>query len=292
MITVTQLRAFLAVARAGGVQAAAEELHVSQPSVSAALAALERELGADLLEREGRGVRLSEAGRAFEPYAAQVLGLLEQGRQAAVETDRTRQARIRVTAVHTAGEYLLPPLIQAYRNVQPDAEILLEIGNNAVVLDRLTTHRADVGVGGEPAVRDVVGEPFLENELVVVGSEAPPDLATATWLLREPGSGTRAATERLLSERKLDPPSVLTLGSNGAIKSALAIGLGVTLISRHAVARELRDGTLVQIPVKGTWFTRRWHILSARGVPNRPAVDAFRAFLHSGAARKAIEQNL
>ncbi len=292
MITVTQLRAFLAVARAGGVQAAAEELHVSQPSVSAALAALERELGAELLEREGRGVRLSEAAHAFEPYAAQVLGLLEQGRQAAVETDRTRQARIRVAAVHTAGEYLLPPLIQAYRAVRPDAEILLEIGNNAVVLDRLTTHRADVGVGGEPTTRAVVGEPFLENELIVVGREVPPELGAATWLLREPGSGTRAATERLLAERKLEPPSVLTLGSNGAIKRALAIGLGVTLISRHAVARELHDGSLVRIPVKGAWFTRRWHVLRARGVPSRPSVDAFQAFLHSPAARDAIERSL
>ena len=78
MITVTQLRAFLAVARSGGVQAAAEQLHVSQPSVSAALAALARELGIELVEREGRGVRLTEAGTAFEPYAAQVLGLLDQ----------------------------------------------------------------------------------------------------------------------------------------------------------------------------------------------------------------------
>ncbi len=292
MITVTQLRAFLAVARAGGVQAAAEQLHVSQPSVSAALSALARELGAELLEREGRGVRLTEAGTAFEPYAAQVLGLLDRGREAALEADGERRARIRVISVHTAGEYLLPPLIQAYRELEPGAEILLEIANSETVLERLASHRADLGIGGSPNVRDIVGEPFLDNELVVVGREVPEDLGKVTWLLREPGSGTRAATERFLAERKLEPPERLTLGSNGAIKRALGIGLGVTLISAHAVARELRDGQLVQIPARGTWFVRRWNVLLARTLPPRPAVQAFRDFLHSEAAREAIEQAL
>jgi DNA-binding transcriptional LysR family regulator len=159
------------------------------------------------------------------------------------------------------------------------------------VLERLTTHRADVGIGGEPTVRDVAGEPFLENELIVVGRDVPDDLGSATWLLREPGSGTRAATQRLLAERRLEP-TILTLGSNGAIKRALGIGLGVTLISQHAVARELREGELVRIPVKGNWFERRWHVLHARSVPERPAVAAFRAFLHSPAARTAIERSL
>ena len=147
MLTVTQLRAFLAVARSGGVQTAASQLHVSQPSVSAALGALARELGVQLVERDGRGVRLTEAGSAFVPYAAEVLGLLDQGRQAAVEADGVRRARIRVVAVNTAGEYLLPPLIQAYRREHPGAEILLEIGNRATVYERLTSHRADLGVG-------------------------------------------------------------------------------------------------------------------------------------------------
>jgi DNA-binding transcriptional LysR family regulator len=289
VITVTQLRAFLAVVRAGGVQAAAERLHVSQPSVSAASSALARELGVELLEREGRGVRLTEAGTAFEPYAAQVLGLLEQGRRAALEADRTRAARIRVVAVNTAGEYLLPPLIQAYRAVQPGAEILLEIGNREAMLERLRSHEADLGVGGQPPGREVEGTPFLDNDLVVVGREAPAALGQATWLLREPGSGTRAATERFLAAQGLDPPELLTLGSNGAVKQALAIGLGVTLISVHAVRLELLQGRLVQIPAPGTPLERPWYVLLPRGIPTRPAVAAFRDFLHSASARAAID---
>lgn len=292
MITVTQLRAFVAVARAGGVQAAAEQLYVSQPSVSAALSALARELGVELVEREGRGVRLTEAGAAFEPFAAQVLGLLDQGRQAALEADGARRARIRVAAVNTAGEYLLPPLIQVYRELQPGAEILLEIGNRETMLEALSSHRADVGVGGRPPGRELDGAPFLENELIVVGREAPADLGQATWLLREPGSGTRALTEHFLAERGLEPPERLTLGSIGAVKQALAIGLGVTLISVHAVSRELREGELVRIPVAGTPLVRSWFVLLPRGVPTRPAVRRFCEFLHSEEARRAIETSL
>ena len=84
----------------------------------------------------------------------------------------------------------------------------------------------------------------------------------------------------------------MTLGSNGAIKRALGIGLGLTLISAHAVARELRDGQLVRIPARGSWFVRRWNVLLSRTLPPRPAVEAFRVFLHSDAARRAIEQAL
>jgi DNA-binding transcriptional LysR family regulator len=292
MVTVTQLRALVAVAQTGAVQAAAEQLHVSQPSVSAALSALARELGVELVEREGRGIRLTDAGSVFEPYAAQVLGLLEQGGAAAREARSAQAARIRVVAVNTAGEYLLPPLIQAYRAVEPDAEILLEIGNRETMLEQLRSHQADLGVGGRPPGGELEGEEFLENELIVVGREAPEALGQATWLLREPGSGTRAATERYLAEHGLDPAERLTLGSNGAVKQALAIGLGVTLISAHAVGRELREGRLVQVPARGTPLVRPWYVLLPRGVPTRRSVAAFRDFLHSPEARKAIDESL
>lgn len=290
-VTLTQLKTFLAVSRSGSVGEAARQLVVSQPSVSSALAALEREVGVDLLERHGRGVRLTAAGEAFVPYAAEVLGLLEQGREAAHEADRPARGRIRVTAVNTAGEYLLPPLVQAYRRVEPDAEVLLEVGNRRTVLDRVESREADVGIGGRPLGRDIDGRPFLDNELIVVGRE-PVELAAATWLLREEGSGTRSATAGFLAEQGIEPPEVLTLGSNGAVKQGLAIGLGVTLISRHAVTRELREGSLVALPAPGTPIVRPWFTLVARGLEPRPAVRTFLEFVHSPAARKAIKLSL
>ena len=292
-ITLTQIRAFLAVKSAGSVHAAAGQLMVSQPSVSAAVASLARELGTALFERHGRGVRLTESGEAFAPYAAQVLGLLEQGRNAAREAAHPESSKIRLIAVNTAGEYLVPPLIRAYRQLHPGINILLEVGNRATVFERLESRRADIGIGGRPPGRSLVGYPFLPNELLVVGREIPADLARIPWLLREEGSGTRLATERLLSDLdlgspELGSPELLTLGSNGAIKQGLAVGLGVTLISRFAVARELRDGLLAEIGVPGTPLTRPWYVLFPPSGPQRPAVRAFGEFLRSEQARQVI----
>jgi DNA-binding transcriptional LysR family regulator len=276
----------------GAVRAAAGQLLVSQPSVSAAVASLARELGTALFERDGRGVRLTESGEAFAPYAAQVLGLLEQGRNAALEAAHPENSKIRLIAVNTAGEYLVPPLIRAYRQLQPGISILLEVGNRATAFERLQSRRADIGIGGRPPGRSLAGYPFLPNELLVVGREIPADLARTPWLLREEGSGTRLATERLLSDLDLGSPELLTLGSNGAVKQGLAAGLGVTLISRFAVARELRDGLLAEIGVPGTPLTRPWHVLFPLSGPQRPSVRAFGEFLRSERARRVIENFL
>jgi DNA-binding transcriptional LysR family regulator len=296
-ITLAQLRSFLAVRSVGSVHAAADQLLVSQPTVSAAIAALGHELGVALIERHGRGVRLTDAGEAFAPYAARALGVLEQGRSAAREAARPGHSRIRLAAVNTAGEYLAPALIRAYREVRPGSSILLEVGNRASVFERLESRRADIGIGGRPSGRALAGYPFFGNELIVVGREMPADLASTPWLLRSEGSGTRLATEHLLADLGLGSagagaPELLTLGSNGAIKQGLAIGLGVTLISRLAVARELRDGVLCEIPVPGTPLDRPWFVLLAAAGPRRPAVTEFAEFLRSNQARQVIDQNL
>lgn len=287
-ITITQLRAFLAVAEARSVHLAARRLYVSQPSVSAAISALAKELGVGLVERSGRGIRLTAAGEAFVPYAARVLGLLDQGREAAQDAARPERNRIRIVAVNTAGEYLVPALIDAYRRLFPETDISLEIGNRKAVLDRIASHTADVGIGGRPIAKGVSGEPFLDNDLVVVGREPVDDLSEATWLLREEGSGTRATTERFLAELGIAPREVLTLGSNGAVKGALQLGLGVALLSELAVARELASGELVRIPTPGTPIRRPWYALVAEGVPLRPAVRRFLTFLRSEEAQAAV----
>ena len=291
-ITLTQIRAFLAVKATGSMHVAADQLLISQPSVSAAVSALADEVRTPLVERHGRGIRMTAAGEAFAPYAAQVLGLLEQGTFAAREAAHPESSKIRLITVNTAGEYLVPPLIHAYRQLHPGISILLEVANRATVLERLQSRRADIGIGGRPAGRRLSGYPFLSNELVVVGREVPADLGQASWLLREEGSGTRLATERLLADLELAAPELQTLGSNGAIKHGLAVGLGITLISRFAVARELRDGRLVEIGVPGTPLTRPWHVLFPQSGQERPAVRAFGEFLRSDRARQLIEDSL
>ena len=146
-VTLTQLVAFLTVVRRGSVTAAAEELVVTQPSVSAAVSALERELGVRLTERAGRTVRPTAAGAAYAPYASDVLGLLSQGARVAREAEEARPNTLRISAVTTAGEYLVPQLIQAFRERRPDLEISLDVGNRELVFQRVLDHTR--GRGGD-----------------------------------------------------------------------------------------------------------------------------------------------
>ena len=229
-VTLTQLVAFLTVVRRGSVTAAAEELVVTQPSVSAAVNALERELGVTLTERTGRTVRPTAAGEVYAPYAADVLGLLEQGAHAAREAAEAHPHTLRISAVTTAGEYLVPQLIQAFRERRPEVEISLDVGNREVVFQRVLDHKVDVAVTGRiPDDDRLVGVDFADNEFVLITSADDPlarrrwvgieELAARPWLLREPGSGTRTLVEEFLASRGMEP-NVLTLGSNGAIKQA------------------------------------------------------------------------
>jgi len=283
-ITLTQLQAFLAVLRTGSVTAAADELIVTQSSVSAAVAALARELGAPLLERDGRGVRPTAAGAAFAPYATDVLGLLEQGRRAAAGAERT----LRIAAVTTSAESFVPGLMHAFAVAQPDVELTLAVGNRDEVLELLLTHAADVAVSGRPP-RDprIEALPLRPNEHVLIaapedplaGARVEPDaLAGRTWLLREPGSGTRAVNEAFLAAHGLDART-LTVGSNGAIRQAARAGLGISFVSRDAVAAELEAGLLAAIDVAPGPAPRAWHVLRSRVGPLRPVVATFLEFL-------------
>lgn len=294
-ITLTQLTAFLAVVRGGSVTVAADELVVTQPSVSSAIAALGKELGCDLFERSGRGIRLTEAGRAFAPYAADVIGLLERGRQAASEAAKLSVGRLQIAAVTTAAESFVPPLMRAFSAAHPEIQLTLAVGNREDVFDRVRSHAVDVAISGKPpSDGGLVAEPLSDNEIVCITAPDDPaladeplepgDLETRSWLLREPGSGTRALNEQFLAERGL-APSTVTLGSNGAIKQAVRAGLGVSLLSRAAVADELQSGRLAELRLTHPPATRPWFVVRAAVGPPRPSADAFVAFLGSAAAR-------
>ncbi len=297
-VTLTQLSAFLAVVRRGSVTAAAEELVVTQPSVSAAVSALERELGVELTERVGRGLQPTAAGRAYLPYAADVLGLLERGANAAREAAGSERARLRVSAVTTAGEQLAPLLVHAFREQRPEFEVSLDVGNRETVFRRLGDHLVDVAITGRvPDGAGLQGEPFAENEIVLITAPEDPlarrrwvaigELSSRPWLVREPGSGTRAMSEEFLAGHAV-APELLTLGSNGAIRAAARAGLGVALISRAAVELELEHRLLGMIRVRGGLPKRSWYIVRTAIGPVPDAVTQFTAFVHSAAARRVL----
>jgi DNA-binding transcriptional LysR family regulator len=298
-ITLNQLSAFLAVAEAGSVSGAAEKLVVTQPSVSASLLALSRELGVGLTERAGRGIRLTPAGQAFEPYARDVLGLLAQGAQTAREAADPSLRQLRIAAVTTAGEYIVPPLLRAFSAVNPDVALTLEVGNRRRVFQRVLDREADVAIGGRPpADGRLTGYPFLENEVVLIAASDDPlvqrrtvpvdELAARTWLLREEDSGTRMLVEDFLAHHDLQPRTV-TLGSNGAIKQAARAGLGVSMQSHVAVELELESGVVGTIHVQGGLPELRWYVLHSATGPVRPPAEALIAFVRTAAAGAVVE---
>jgi DNA-binding transcriptional LysR family regulator len=302
-MTLGQLRAFLAVVRHGSINGAAAELFVTQPAVSASVAALEREIGVRLLAREGRGIRVTASGVALARYAGQSLALLEQGRDAALAATHPGRGRLRIAAVTTAGEYVVPPIIKAFRSRFPEVEVFLEVGNRAWVFEQLRERRADLGVGGRPpGTGPFDGLSFLNNQLVVVAvpthplvarrSIDPRHLADDVWLLREPGSGTAATTEEYLAEHGIQPLTVLRLGSNGAVKQAAAVGLGVTLISGQAVSLEVSAGTLARLRVRGTPIRRRWFLLTLRGAFLPGPAQGLLDFVGTPAAGRALRDAL
>jgi len=292
-ITFTQLNTLLAVIRGGSATAAADELVVTQPSVSSALAALARELGCELFERSGRGIRLTKAGTAFAPYAADVIGLLDQGRQAAHEAAAVTARKLQIIAATTAAESFVPPLMKAFSEEHPEIGLTLAVGNQQEVLERVINHSVDVAIAGKPPSDDrLVGEPLTENEIACITAPDDPaigrgpiesaQLAGRAWLLRELGSGTRRLNEQFLVDRGLDP-ATLTLGSNGAIKQAARAGLGVSLLSRVAVDPELASGWLGELALKDGPPSRPWFVLRSAVGPVRPPVELFTSFVRRAA---------
>src|SRR5262245_13188511 len=299
-VTLNQLQSFLAVAREGSVSAAADKLYVTQPSISAAVSALSRELGVDLTERVGRGVGLTAAGDAFRPYAADVLGLIEQGRKAAREAADQSMRSLRIVAVATAAEYVVPSILRSFATAHPEINLTLEVANRAELFDRVLEHEVDVAIAGRPPEAERSGgRAFLDNEITLIAAPGddlangkpvrPEELTGRVWLMRESGSGTRHLVSEFLADHDLRPQT-LTLGSNGAIKEAVRLGLGVSLQSRVAVEQELTSGALAELKVKGGLPEREWYSLHSATVPPRPAVQLFLEYVNGPEARRAFAE--
>ena len=293
-MTLNQLRTFLAVAEHGSVRAAAQELVVTQAAVSASVAALQKSLGVTLVTPDGRGLRLTDAGTAYAGYARRILGLLDEAALAAAAADDPERGELRIAAVTTGAEQIVPGILGGFRRSHPHTGVRLEAGNRDRVRALLDRHQVDLVLGGRPEPGwDVVVHAVRPHELVVVaapelaaggaaagGAAAGPAggaaagllpwLARQTWLLREPGSGTRASTDALLADLDI-APLTLMVGSNVAIRESAQVGLGVTLVSRDAVAAELAEGKLAVIPVPGTPLHRDWYLVAHPGSLPPPA---------------------
>jgi DNA-binding transcriptional LysR family regulator len=290
-----RLRAFWTVARHLSYTRAARQLAVAQPALSHQVRALETDLGVALFRRRGRGIDLTDAGRALVDVCSDVFARLEEAERELGELEAGGRGSVDIAADTTSGIYVVPAALGAFHRTYPAVNVTLHVENRGGVVRRLGERSCDLAVmANPPAELGVDVEPFLLDGLVVV---APPEhhLATAVsvplarlaeerFLVREPGSGTRAATEHLFARSRLNLEVAMELGSSGAIKQAVAAGLGIAVISRWAIELELRFGRLVVLDVAGFPIERRWSLVTLASRRLSSATRLCREFLATHAA--------
>ncbi|MEW6547069.1 MAG: LysR family transcriptional regulator [Bacillota bacterium] len=266
-MNIWQLEVFCTVARLKSFSRAARLLHLTQPGVSAQILSLEKHFGTRLFRRHAQGVDLTPAGDVAFEYARRILELVQGMEKAVSATDDT--GRLTIAATESIGNYALPCTVWAFKEKNPTCDIRLEIASAADVVAGVQNGKFDVGIlerydEGILQEPDLVARSITADELVAVVAPngrwssaeelGPQDLLQMPLLLREPGSGVREAVEQCLARAGIDPAQlrvVATMGSNEAIKSAISAGRGVSILSRLAVQRELRTGSLKALRVRG-----------------------------------------
>jgi LysR family transcriptional regulator, transcriptional activator of the cysJI operon len=254
-----RLRAFAAFARRRSFSGAAQDLRISQPSVSKHIADIERQLGVPLVERRRRGSALTAAGEFLANHVLRAEAILAQARLGVPEFRTPGFGSLTIVAAGVSGTYLLPEVIARFQKAHPGIRVALELGTSAQAVEALRLHRAELGVvGGFVAAPELEAEPLLENEMVVVGPRrlagrrlTRDELEELTWISREEGSAARALVEAAFADIGISPKRRLELPSWEAIKLMVRRGYGVAACSRFAVDEELKTGRLTVVRVRG-----------------------------------------
>jgi len=292
-VTPQQVRAFEAVARLGSVTRAAEEMHVTQPTVSVQLRELARAVGEPLFQMTGRRIRLTQAGETLQRTVGEITACWTRFESSMAEIHGLLRGRLRVAAVTTA-EYFVPDLVGPFAAEHPGVGIELAIENRDRVVERLNRAEDDLAIMMLPPAGLVVESvPILDNPLVVIAQARHrlagrrvrlAQLGGERWLMREPGSGTRLVAEQHFAEAGFLPNVAMSLGSNEAIKHAVAAGLGVAVISRLAVdsslpPRNRKGAGIAVLDVARFPIRRSWSVVWRRDHPQTLAAKRFVAYL-------------
>ena len=299
-VSLRQLRVFVSVAKHASFARAAEELHLSQPAISMQIKELESAVELPLFERSGRRVRLTMPGEYLLVYARRVLATLKEGGDMMAKLRRVQGGRITIGMVSTA-EYFLPRLLARFRAQHPGVELRLALGNREGLSRMLHDNEVDLAVMGRPPRElDTRGEPFAAHPLGIVAAPehplvrrreiAPKALDGEAFIVREPGSGTRAAMEDFFREQRVSISPIMEMSSNETIKQAVIANMGLAFVSLHTVALELAAGQLAVLDVAGLPLLRRWYIVNVRGKPLSPAAEAFRYFVLEQAEKLLAQQ--
>jgi len=299
-VTLRQLRVFASVAKHSSFARAAEELHLTQPAISMQIKELEAAVELPLFERSGRAVRLTMPGEYLLVYARRMLATVKEAGDAMAKLRRVQVGRITIGMVSTA-EYFLPRLVARFRVQHPAVEMRLAVGNREELSRMLHDNEVDLAVmGSPPRELDTRAEAFAAHPLGVIASPdhplarrreiAPKALEGEPFIVREPGSGTRAAMERFFRDQRIAPVPVMEMASNETIKQAVIANMGLAFVSLHTVALERSVGQLAVLDIVGLPLVRRWHILHVRAKALSPAAEAFRYFVLDQGEQLLAEQ--
>lgn len=287
--TLRQLKVFESVARNLSFTRAAEELHLTQPTVSIQLKQLSDIAGLPLLEQIGKRIHLTDVGRELLKVCHDTFEGLSRFEMLVSDMKGVKAGKLRL-AVITTAKYFVPRLLGPFCERYPGIDVSLKVTNRERVLQRMADNLDDLYVLGQPPEHsEIFFEPFLENPLVVVARSShplaaekrisPQRLVEEQFLMREPGSGIRLATERFFAERALKLKVRMELGSNEAIKHAVAGGLGVAVLSAHTLALERSSDELAILDVDGFPIRRHWYLAYPRDKQLSVVAQVFLDFL-------------
>lgn len=288
-LSLRQLTVFLEASRQMNFARAAETLHLTQPAISMQIRQLESVVGLPLFERVGKKLALTQAGALFRHHAARVIGELQDVEQALRSLKGLHSGQATVGLVSTA-KYFAPKLLAQFAVLHPQVDIQFLVGNRETLINALRDNEIDFAVMGRPPDKlDAHAEAIAENPHMLVAHKSHRlvqaqrfdfhELRAETFLMREPGSGTRLVMEAVFKQHLFAPARIMTIGSNEAVKQTVMAGMGVSLLSLHTLELELRTGEIGLLDVIGTPVVRNWHLVNMTAKMLSPAATAFRQFL-------------
>lgn len=266
------LEVYVKVVEKENFSKAAEDLHMTQPAVSQYIKTLEESIGTRLLERSNKYVRLNKAGEIVYHHAKEILALYTRMQYLVDDLTNNTSGPIAIGASYTFGEYILPHIIAKLQNQYPLINPSIIIHNSAEIVELVNKRQLDIGIiEGYFHEEKLTAEVVSEDRMVIVASPghrllkkkaAVEELAQETWILREKGSGTREAAENLFHMFGIKPAKTMEFGSNQVIKESVEAGLGISLLSRWAIEKEVTNGYISMMDVKGLPFKRNFSIIT------------------------------
>lgn len=280
------LKIFVTVVEHKSLSRAAEELYLSHPTVSLQIQSLEEEIGEKLVDSTSNHLELTQSGEIYYAYAKQILHLHDKAKQEIKQISNVLTGSLKVGASYTIGEYILPFVVAEFAAHYPKVEIETSIANTREIFQAVQANHLDFAlVEGEVNHSDIKVRALIEDEIILVVPYQHPlarlpivtseHLQDQVWILRESGSGTRAFSDKLIKEWGINVRKSYIFGSGQAVKQAVTAGLGIALVSRWIVRKELSAKELKSIRIKGKRLTRSLYLIGPKNHETSEAMEVF-----------------